>query len=89
VATPPLTGRLARPAGTHYCTPFRLRPRQHCGKDLGLFSKERQEEVAHHSFTPEVHFLVTPDPGVGIRVGWGLNDQSSRFFRNGGLGWRF
>jgi hypothetical protein len=32
---------------------------------------------------------VTPDLEVGIRVGWGMNDQSARFFANGGFGLRF
>jgi hypothetical protein len=36
-----------------------------------------------------VHYLVTPDLEVGVRVGWGLNDQSARFFSNAGFGWRF
>jgi hypothetical protein len=32
---------------------------------------------------------ITPDLEVGVRVGWGLNDQSARFFVNAGVGLRF
>jgi hypothetical protein len=39
--------------------------------------------------SPGAHYLVTPDLGVGVRVGWGLNDQSVRFFANAGFGWRY
>jgi hypothetical protein len=42
-----------------------------------------------HFFSPGVHYLMTPDLEVGFRLGWGLNDQSARFFVNAGLGWRF
>lgn len=39
--------------------------------------------------SPGVHYLVTRDLEIGVRVGWGLNDASARFFSNAGLGWRF
>jgi hypothetical protein len=42
-----------------------------------------------HYFSPGVHYLVTPDLEVGIRVGWGLNEEAANFFSNVGLGWRF
>jgi hypothetical protein len=56
---------------------------------FGVFSRGKAEEFTHHFFSPGVHFLVTPDLEVGVRVGWGLNDQSDRFFCNAGIGWRF
>jgi hypothetical protein len=34
-------------------------------------------------------YLVTPNLEVGVRVGWGLNEQSARFFSNVGFGVRF
>ena len=39
--------------------------------------------------SPGAHYLVNEDLEVGVRFGWGLNDQSARFFSNVGLGWRF
>lgn len=42
-----------------------------------------------HYFSPGIHVLLTPDLEVGLRVGWGLNDESVRFFSNFGVGWRF
>jgi hypothetical protein len=56
---------------------------------FGLFSQDRQEEFSHQFFSPGMHFLVTPNLEIGVRVGWGLNDQSARFFSNAGVGWRF
>jgi hypothetical protein len=56
---------------------------------FGLFSTNKAEAFTRHFFSPGVHYLVTPNLEVGVRVGWGLNDQSARFFSNAGLGWRF
>ncbi len=56
---------------------------------FGLFSQDRAEDFVRHYFSPGFHFLVTPNLEVSARVGWGLNDQSARFFSNVGFGWRF
>ncbi|MBX9627509.1 MAG: transporter [Gemmataceae bacterium] len=45
--------------------------------------------ATRHYFSPGLHYLVTPDLEVGFRLGWGLNDQSARFFSNVGVGVRF
>lgn len=56
---------------------------------FGIFSDGRDEETTQHFVSPGVHYLLTPNLEVGIRVGWGLNNQSPRFFSNTGLGWRY
>lgn len=56
---------------------------------FGIFSDGREEETAQHFVSPGAHYLVTPNLEVGVRVGWGLNEQSPHFFSNAGLGWRF
>jgi hypothetical protein len=56
---------------------------------FGIVSQGRADESTEHYFSPGVHYLVTPDVEVGVRVGWGLNDQSADFFNNVGFGWRF
>jgi hypothetical protein len=56
---------------------------------FGIYSTGKAEEFTQHYFSPGVHYLVTENLELGIRVGWGLNDQSSPFFANAGLGWRF
>jgi hypothetical protein len=56
---------------------------------FGIISTGKAEEFTHHFFSPGIHYLITPNLEVGVRVGWGLNDQSARFFSNAGLGWRF
>jgi hypothetical protein len=56
---------------------------------FGVFSAGRPENTAQHYFSPGAHFLVSRNLEVGVRVGWGLNDQSTRFFTNVGFGWRY
>lgn len=56
---------------------------------FGIFSDNKEQEVAKHFFSPGVHYLVNKDLEVGVRVGWGLNDQSANFFSNIGIGWQF
>jgi hypothetical protein len=56
---------------------------------FGIFSDHREEDSDIEYFSPGVHYLVTPDLEVGVRVGWGLTDQSARFFSNAGVGLRF
>jgi hypothetical protein len=59
------------------------------GEYFGLFSSGKQEEFVLQYFSPGVHFLVTPNLEVGTRIGFGLTEQSARFFSNVGVGWRF
>ena len=56
---------------------------------FGIFSEGRAEDSTQHYFSPGIHYLVTPELEVGVRLGWGLNDQSADFFNNVGFGWRF
>ncbi|MCA9103606.1 MAG: transporter [Planctomycetales bacterium] len=56
---------------------------------FGVFSDGREDETVQHFFSPGAHYLVTPNLEIGVRVGWGLNDQSPNFFCNSGFGWRF
>ncbi|MGE0607863.1 MAG: transporter [Pirellulales bacterium] len=44
---------------------------------------------SQHYFSTGPHVLLTPNLELGVRVGWGLNDASARFFTNAGFGWRF
>jgi hypothetical protein len=56
---------------------------------FGLFSTAKASEFNHQYASPGIHYLITPDLEVGVRVGWGLNSQSDRFFSNVGFGYRF
>lgn len=56
---------------------------------FGILSAGRAEEKEVHFISPGVHYLVTRNLEVGIRVGWGLNHDASNFFNNVGVGWRF
>jgi hypothetical protein len=52
---------------------------------FGLFSQDRQPSFARHYFSPGIHYLLTRNLELGLRLGVGLNDQSVRFFSNVGL----
>lgn len=56
---------------------------------FGIAATGSAENATQHYFSPGLHYLVTPDLEVGFRLGWGLNDQSARFFSNVGVGLRF
>ena len=56
---------------------------------FGLFSTGKERNFTKHFVSPGLHYLITPNLEVGFRLGWGLNEQSARFFSNVGVGWRF
>jgi hypothetical protein len=55
---------------------------------FGIFTDGREEELSQSYVSPGVHYLVTPDLEVGVRVGWGLGGDAANFFSNVGLGLR-
>lgn len=56
---------------------------------FGLFSRNKEQDRVAHYISPGLHYLLTENFEVGVRLGWGLNDQSARFFSNVGVGLRF
>ncbi|MCI0704814.1 MAG: transporter [Planctomycetia bacterium] len=68
--------------------PIRERWAAH-GEYFGIVTSGKEQNVTRHYFSPGLHWLATPDLEIGFRLGWGLNDQSARFFANTGVGWRF
>ncbi|MBL8812372.1 MAG: transporter [Planctomycetaceae bacterium] len=56
---------------------------------FGVFTENRGENVAPQYFSPGIHYLITPDVEVGVRVGWGLNEEAANSFANVGFGLRF
>jgi len=56
---------------------------------FAIASSGREVNGVKHYFSPGLHWLVTPNLEVGVRLGWGLNDDSTRFFTNVGFGGRF
>ncbi|MGV3607195.1 MAG: transporter [Planctomycetaceae bacterium] len=59
------------------------------GEYFGVFSDGREKETVQHYFSPGAHYLIHRDLEIGVRMGWGLNDQSANMFVNSGLGWRY
>lgn len=56
---------------------------------FGVFSQGKAELRREHYFSMGPHYLITPDLEIGIRFGWGLNEQAANFFSNAGFGVRY
>ncbi len=56
---------------------------------FGVFSQGKERDRSQHYFSPGIHYLIQRDLEVGIRVGWGLNENAANFFSNVGVGWRY
>jgi hypothetical protein len=55
---------------------------------FGAFTDGRGDELSQSYISPGVHYLITPDLEVGVRVGWGLGGDAANFFSNVGVGLR-
>lgn len=56
---------------------------------FGSFTDNREDDRNSQYFSPGIHYLISSDCEVGVRVGWGLNHDSAEFFSNVGVGYRF
>lgn len=56
---------------------------------FSLYSQGKNDEFNRGFISPGVHYLITPDFEVGVRVGWGLTNDAANFFANVGVGVRF
>jgi len=56
---------------------------------FGVFTTAAEDNTSAHYFSPGVHYLVTPNFEVGVRLGVGLSRDAADFFTNVGVGLRF
>lgn len=56
---------------------------------FGIYSQGAEHDFSRAFFSPGTHYLVTSNLELGVRVGWGLTNDSPKFFSNVGIGWRF
>ena len=56
---------------------------------FGIFSEHRENERNAQYLSPGIHYLLTRDFEVGVRMGWGLNHDSANYFTNIGAGVRY
>jgi hypothetical protein len=56
---------------------------------FGIYTNGRDEELQQSYISPGMHYLLNPNCEIGVRVGWGLGEDSANFFSNVGLGVRF
>ncbi|MBI1347004.1 transporter [bacterium] len=56
---------------------------------FGLFSDGLANEHNPQYISPGVHYLISPNCEIGVRTGWGLNQDAAQFFSNVGIGIQF
>lgn len=56
---------------------------------FGIMSDGKAVAESQHYFSTGVHYDLTKDLELGIRIGFGLNHQTPPFFSNAGIGFRF
>lgn len=56
---------------------------------FGVMTEGRKKESTQHFFSSGVHVLLSSNLELGLRLGWGLNEQAPAFFSNVGIGYRF
>jgi hypothetical protein len=59
------------------------------GEYFGILTSGQATDTNAHYFSPGVHYLISPNCEVGVRVGWGLTQDAASFFSNVGIGLRF
>ncbi len=56
---------------------------------FSLLSRDREEDYRQHYVGPGIHFLLNADTEIGVRVFWGMGDDSAEFISNVGMGYRY
>ncbi|MFM7206580.1 MAG: transporter [Planctomycetaceae bacterium] len=56
---------------------------------FGIFSSQKDVPLNLQYASCGGHVLATENLEIGLRVGWGLNETSPKFFTNVGVGWRY
>ena len=59
------------------------------GEYFGIFTQNRANNQAAQYLSPGLHYLISPNCEIGVRVGWGVTRDAANAFSNVGLGWRF
>ena len=75
----------ANPRPSHtICHPDRAQLSSGAQRRIHLH-RRRSDELNQSYVSPGIHYLVTPDLEVGVRVGWGLGGDAANFFSNVGV----
>jgi hypothetical protein len=56
---------------------------------FAIVSSGKLHNLNEHFVSLGAHTMVTPNLELGLRFGFGLNDETPGFFNNVGFGWRF
>lgn len=56
---------------------------------LGVMSYGKEFPLNNQYMSLGGHVLLPPNVELGLRFGFGLNETTTHFFNNVGIGWRF
>lgn len=56
---------------------------------FGIYTQGSERDVSRAFISPGAHYLITPNLELGLRLGWGITEDSPNVFSNVGIGWRF
>lgn len=56
---------------------------------FGIFSQGAERDFSRAFISPGMHYLLTENLELGVRLGWGITEDAAKSFTNVGIGWRF
>lgn len=56
---------------------------------FGIYSQGAERDFSRAFISPGMHYLLTPNLELGVRLGWGITQDAPKVFSNVGIGWRF
>ena len=56
---------------------------------FGTYNQGLPEAIDRSFFSPGTHFVIADNVELGLRVGWGLNEDAANFFSDAGLAIRY
>ncbi len=56
---------------------------------FGIFSQGAERDFSRAFVSPGMHYLLTENLELGVRLGWGITEDAPKSFTNVGIGWRF
>ncbi len=56
---------------------------------FGIFSQGSEHDFSRAFISPGMHYLLTENLELGVRLGWGITKDAPSLFTNVGVGWRF
>jgi hypothetical protein len=56
---------------------------------FGTFTQGQLNDTHRPFFSPGIHYIISENTEIGLRVGWGLTDEAAPFFSDAGFAFRY